>query len=121
MINGETSSIMAPQNVKPGKDGRDIVRIFKELKQSVTNEWSGVKPSVNEEEKEFLEKKEKLEVLEHRLGDASKQVSKNNHVGRELLKYVISHAILLFAELHFLFIYFFSKCRQNPLLRRIKK
>jgi hypothetical protein len=77
MIDGERRAIMAPQDVvQSGKTSRDIVHIFKGLRQSVSNEWAGVKHSINEEEKEFLEKKKKLEILEHCLGDASKQVSK---------------------------------------------
>ncbi|KAI4306504.1 hypothetical protein L6164_029776 [Bauhinia variegata] len=58
---------------QPAKGGRDLLRIFKELKQSVTNDWVGTKPLVVEEDKEFLEKKDKLMELEHLLGDVSQQ------------------------------------------------
>jgi hypothetical protein len=58
---GEGSVILAPQEaVQPAKGGRDLVRLFKELKH-----------------KEFLEKKEKLQDLEHHLSDASQQVGWN--------------------------------------------
>ncbi|KAH9309994.1 hypothetical protein KI387_037905, partial [Taxus chinensis] len=59
--------------LNPAKGGRDLIRIFKELKQSVTNDWGGAKPLFVEEDKEFLEKKEKLQDLERELSDASQQ------------------------------------------------
>ncbi|CAK9276322.1 unnamed protein product [Sphagnum jensenii] len=71
---GEGSVILTPQEAaQPAKGGRDLVRLFKELKQSVTNDWGGSKPAIIEEDKEFLEKKEKLQDLEHHLSDASQQ------------------------------------------------
>ncbi|KAG6555806.1 hypothetical protein Mapa_002445 [Marchantia paleacea] len=71
---GESSTVVPPQEAsQPAKGGRDLVRLFKELKQSVTNDWGGVKPAVFEEDKAFLEKKEKLQELEKQLGDASQQ------------------------------------------------
>ncbi|KAI5074214.1 hypothetical protein GOP47_0010175 [Adiantum capillus-veneris] len=71
---GEGSIVMAPEDVaQPAKGGRDLVRLFKELKQSVTIEWGGVKPAVTEEDKEFIERKEKLEDLEHCLNEASQK------------------------------------------------
>ncbi|KAL8128108.1 hypothetical protein AgCh_014899 [Apium graveolens] len=48
----------------PAKGGRDLLRIFKELKQSVTNDWGAVKPPVVEEDKEFLERKAQQEIGE---------------------------------------------------------
>ncbi|XP_064999281.1 sorting nexin 2B-like isoform X1 [Musa acuminata AAA Group] len=64
---------VAPQDiVQPAKGGRDLLRIFKELKQAVVNDWSGVKPSVVED-KEFLERKEKMQDLEWQLTPASQQ------------------------------------------------
>lgn len=73
---GEGSMIMTPEDVaQPAKGGRDLVRLFKELKQSVTIEWGGVKPTMNEEDKEFLEGKENLEDLEQHLSEASQLVS----------------------------------------------
>lgn len=73
---GEGSMVIAPEDVaQPAKGGRDLVRLFKELRQSVTIEWGGVKPTLSEEDKEFLEKKEKLEDLEQHLSEASKLVS----------------------------------------------
>ncbi|KAF6152666.1 hypothetical protein GIB67_008103 [Kingdonia uniflora] len=71
---GESVSVVAPHEVvQPAKGGRDLLRIFKELRQSVTNDWGGVKPQVVEEDKEFLEKKEKLQDLEQQLSNASQQ------------------------------------------------
>ncbi|KAJ4978084.1 hypothetical protein NE237_008864 [Protea cynaroides] len=71
---GEFGNVVAPHEVvQPAKGGRDLLRIFKELKQSVTNDWVGSKPSVVEEDKEFLEKKEKLQDLEQQLSNASQQ------------------------------------------------
>ncbi|KAL8128104.1 hypothetical protein AgCh_014895 [Apium graveolens] len=58
----------------PAKGGRDLLRIFKELKQSVTNDWGAVKPPVVEEDKEFLERKGKLQDFENQIGNASQQV-----------------------------------------------
>lgn len=72
---GESSSVIEPQDVvHSAKGGRDILRFFKELKQSVVNDWGNVRPSVEEEDKEFLEKKEKMWDLEQQLTNASKQV-----------------------------------------------
>ncbi|KAF8364662.1 hypothetical protein HHK36_033342 [Tetracentron sinense] len=71
---GESASVVALHEfVQPAKGGRDLLRIFKELKQSVTNDWGGSKPPVVEEDKEFLEKKEKLQDLEEQLSNASQQ------------------------------------------------
>lgn len=58
---------------QPAKGGRDLLRIFKELKQSVTYDWGGVKPQVVEEDKELLEKKEKLQDFEQQLSNVSQQ------------------------------------------------
>ena len=60
---------------QPAKGGRDLLRIFKELKQSVSNDWGGAKPLVVEEDKEFVEKKEKLMEFEQQLSNVSQQVS----------------------------------------------
>ncbi|KAL5720907.1 Sorting nexin 2A [Ranunculus cassubicifolius] len=71
---GESTSVVAPHEVvQPAKGGRDLLRIFKELKQSVANDWGGSKPQLVEEDKEFLEKKEKLQDLEQQLSNASQQ------------------------------------------------
>ncbi|KAL8516401.1 hypothetical protein ACS0TY_014890 [Phlomoides rotata] len=71
---GESSSVIEPQDVvHSAKGGRDILRFFKELKQSVVNDWGNARPSVEEEDKEFLEKKEKMWDLEQQLTNASKQ------------------------------------------------
>ncbi|KAH7445393.1 hypothetical protein KP509_01G006700 [Ceratopteris richardii] len=71
---GEGSVLMSPEDVaQPAKGGRDLVRLFKELKQSVTNEWGGVRQSMPEEDKEFLDRKEKLADLERFLTEASQK------------------------------------------------
>ena len=67
--------MITPQEaVQPAKGGRDLLRMFKELKQSVTNEWTSAKPSIMEEDKEFMERKETLHELERQLSNASQQV-----------------------------------------------
>lgn len=58
---------------QPAKGGRDLLRIFKELKQSVTNDWGGTKPPLVEEDKEFMDKKEKLQHLEQQLSNVSQE------------------------------------------------
>lgn len=72
---GEPGSIVVPPHevVQPAKGGRDLLRIFKELKQSVVNDWGSVRPAVVEEDKEFLEKKDKMQDLEHQLSNVSQQ------------------------------------------------
>ncbi|RWR78937.1 sorting nexin 2A-like protein [Cinnamomum micranthum f. kanehirae] len=66
--------VVAPQEVaQPAKGGRDLLRIFKELKQSVVNDWGGVKPAAVEEDKEFLEKKEKMQDFEQQISNTSQQ------------------------------------------------
>ncbi|KAK6932964.1 Sorting nexin Vps5-like, C-terminal [Dillenia turbinata] len=69
-----TAGVIDPNEVlQPAKGGRDLLRIFKELKQSVTNDWSGWRPPVIEEDKEFLENKDKLQDLEQQLSNMSQQ------------------------------------------------
>ncbi|KGN50702.1 sorting nexin 2B [Cucumis sativus] len=71
---GEPTAAVDLQEVaKPAKGGRDLLRIFKELKQSMANDWVGTKPMVVEEDKEFLEKKGKLMDIEQQLSDVSQQ------------------------------------------------
>ncbi|KAB1202228.1 Sorting nexin 2B [Morella rubra] len=71
---GESSMVVAPHEVvQPAKGGRDLLRLFKELKQSMANDWGGSRPPVAEEDKEFLEKKEKINDLEQQLSNASQQ------------------------------------------------
>lgn len=68
------SAAVDPSDVsQPAKGGRDLLRIFKELRQSVTNDWSETKPPVVEEDKEFLEKKKKLQDFEQELSNVSQQ------------------------------------------------
>ncbi|XP_047973725.1 sorting nexin 2B-like [Salvia hispanica] len=71
---GESSSVIEPQDVvHSAKGGRDMLRFFKELKQSVVNDWGNARPSMEEEDKEFLEKKLKLKDLEQHLTNAAQQ------------------------------------------------
>ncbi|KAK9683509.1 hypothetical protein RND81_10G146500 [Saponaria officinalis] len=67
------SAMAAEEVVQPAKGGRDLLRLFKELKQAVSNDWGGVKPPVVEEDKEFLEKKLRLNDLEQQLVNVSEQ------------------------------------------------
>ncbi|BAT81425.1 hypothetical protein LR48_Vigan07g097700 [Vigna angularis] len=67
-------SVIAPHEVvQPARGGRDLMRLFKELRQSVANDWGGSRPPVVEEDKEFLEKKEKITELELQINGASQQ------------------------------------------------
>ncbi|XP_020202008.1 sorting nexin 2A isoform X2 [Cajanus cajan] len=67
-------SVLAPHEVvQPARGGRDLLRLFKELRQSVANDWGGSRPSVVEEDKEFLEKKERIHELEQQINGASQQ------------------------------------------------
>lgn len=72
-------SVAAPVNVieatRPAQGGRDLLWMYRQLKQSVSNDWGGVKPLVVEEDKEFLEKKEWLVEFGHQLSNVSKQVA----------------------------------------------
>ncbi|KAG0468055.1 hypothetical protein HPP92_017383 [Vanilla planifolia] len=73
---GEAGSgfVTAPQDVvHPAKVGRDLLRMFKEMKQSVANDWGGVKPSLVEEDKAFLERKEMVLELEQQLTNVCQQ------------------------------------------------
>lgn len=71
---GETAPVAPHEVVQPAKGGRDLLRLFKELKQSVANDWGGSKPLVGEEDKEFMEKKDHMQELEQQLSNASQQV-----------------------------------------------
>ncbi|XP_041990697.1 sorting nexin 2B-like [Salvia splendens] len=69
MLEGADSTEVA----QPAKGGRDFLRMFKELKQSVANDWSGAKPPLVEDDKEFLDKKEKMQDFEQQLINVSQQ------------------------------------------------
>ena len=71
---GESTVVAPHEVVQPAKGGRDLFRLFKELKQSMANDWGGSRPPVVEEDKEFLEKKERMNDLEQQLSIASQQV-----------------------------------------------
>ncbi|KAG0517619.1 hypothetical protein BDA96_09G105100 [Sorghum bicolor] len=73
LIAGEDAVAPPQEVVQPAKGGRDLLRIFKELKQSVVTDWAGVKPPLVEEDREFLEKKNKLQEWEQQLTSASQQ------------------------------------------------
>ncbi|KAK7385584.1 hypothetical protein VNO78_31310 [Psophocarpus tetragonolobus] len=67
-------SVIAPHEVvQPARGGRDLMRLFKELRQSVANDWGGSRPPAVEEDKEFLENKEKINELEQQITGASQQ------------------------------------------------
>ncbi|KAJ7547927.1 hypothetical protein O6H91_08G110100 [Diphasiastrum complanatum] len=71
---GDGTMSIAPQEVsQPAKSGRDLVRMFKELKHSVTIDWGGAKPLIVEEDKEFIEKKESVKNYERHLLNASQK------------------------------------------------
>ncbi|XP_038991350.1 sorting nexin 2A-like isoform X2 [Hibiscus syriacus] len=71
---GESNAVAAPHEVvQPAKGGRDLLRLFKELRQSVSNDWGGSKPPVVEEDKVFMEKKERIHDLEQQISNASQQ------------------------------------------------
>lgn len=61
------------ESVESAKGGGDLLRIFKELRQSVTYGWGATKPPLVEEDKEFMEKKMKLQEFELALGNVSLQ------------------------------------------------
>nr|GMD61205.1 sorting nexin 2B-like isoform X2 [Ipomoea batatas] len=67
------NSIEPQDVVQPARNGRDLLRLFKEMKQSVVNDWGKSKPLIEEDDKEFLEKKERLHDLEQHLSNSSKQ------------------------------------------------
>lgn len=76
LLGGESGGVGAAdvsEVSQPAKGGRDLLRIFKELRQSVANDWGGAKPAVVEEDKDFLERKEKLQDFEHQLSSVSQQ------------------------------------------------
>ena len=58
---------------QPAKGGKDLLKLFKELKQSVTNDWGATKPPLVEEDKEFMEREDKLQELEQQLSNISQQ------------------------------------------------
>ncbi|KAL8535368.1 hypothetical protein ACS0TY_011131 [Phlomoides rotata] len=66
---------------QPAKGGRDLLWIFKELKQSVSNDWGGSKPPIVEDDKEFLEKKENLQDFEQQLINVSQQDKIHEYLG----------------------------------------
>ncbi|CAN1266450.1 Sorting nexin 2B [Linum perenne] len=43
---GEGSAVAPQDVVQPAKGGRDLLRLFKELKQSVANDWGGSRPAL---------------------------------------------------------------------------
>lgn len=72
---GDGAVVAREEVAQPAKGGRDLLRIFKELKQSVTNEyWGGTKPAEVEEDREFLESKDKMQELEQQISAVSLQV-----------------------------------------------
>lgn len=74
LFGSESVAVDLNDVAQPARSGRDLLRIFKELKQSVTNDWTAAKPLVVEEDKEFMEKKDKLMEFEQQLSNVSQQV-----------------------------------------------
>ncbi|XP_075519703.1 sorting nexin 2B-like [Primulina tabacum] len=71
---GESTSVIEPEEVvQPAKNGKDLLRFLKELKQSVANDWGNSRSPLEEDDREFLEKKGKLLELEQQLSNTSKQ------------------------------------------------
>lgn len=71
---GGGSVRIQPQDVvQPAKSRWYFLRIMKEMNQAVSNDWGGLKPSVDEEDTGFLENKERLLNLGKQLISASKQ------------------------------------------------
>ncbi|WJX64210.1 Sorting nexin 2A [Trifolium repens] len=73
LFGSESVAVDLNDVTQPAKSGRDLLRIFKELKQSVTNDWGAAKPLVVEEDREFMEKKDKLIEFEQQLSNVSQQ------------------------------------------------
>lgn len=72
---GDSGSVMSPHEVKhSAKGGRNLLRLFKEMKQSVANDWGNSRHTVIEEDEQYLDMKEKLRGFESSLAYASKQV-----------------------------------------------
>nr|GEY72164.1 sorting nexin 2B [Tanacetum cinerariifolium] len=57
--------------VQPAIDGRHLLRMFKQLRQSVRNDWGRARPLVVEEDKEFLDTRKKLQDFETELTNVS--------------------------------------------------
>ncbi|KAL8129862.1 hypothetical protein V2J09_019017 [Rumex salicifolius] len=71
---GGSRSVVLPHEVKHSAiGGRNLLRLFKEMKQSVANEWGNSRHTVMEEDKEYLDMKEKICGFESSLVNASKQ------------------------------------------------
>ncbi|KAI3735022.1 hypothetical protein L6452_14508 [Arctium lappa] len=66
-------SVIDPSEVVHPARGKDLLRIFKELRQSVTYGWGGTKAPLVEEDKEFMEKRMKLQDFELQLSNVSQQ------------------------------------------------
>lgn len=87
----DSRNAVQPQDVvQPARGGRDLLRLFRELKQTVVNDWGGSKPLVEEDDKEFLEKKERLHELEQNLTTASKQVPFCPALSMPLFQYYVT-------------------------------
>ncbi|XAR60789.1 hypothetical protein NMG60_11034297 [Bertholletia excelsa] len=73
---GDSGSVIGSQKaVQPAKAGRDLLRMFKELKRSVTNDWGGSKSPLEEEDNAFLDKKERLCDIEQQISGSSQQIA----------------------------------------------
>ncbi|XP_051138109.1 sorting nexin 2B-like [Andrographis paniculata] len=72
-VDGGAAAAGMSDGTQAAKTGRDFFRIFRELKQSVTNDWGGTKPPLVEEDREFVARKEKLQEFEQQLSNVSQQ------------------------------------------------
>ncbi|EPS61389.1 hypothetical protein M569_13409, partial [Genlisea aurea] len=64
---------MRMNDVSQSTKGGSFLKMFKDFKQTMANDWVGVKPPLVEDDKEFLQSKEKLLTLEQHLSNVSQQ------------------------------------------------
>ncbi|CAJ2653466.1 unnamed protein product [Trifolium pratense] len=88
LFGSESVAVDLNDVTQPARSGRDLLRIFKELKQSVTNDWGAAKPLVVEEDREFMDKKDKLMEFEQQLSNVSQQQDMGETMGELGLAFV---------------------------------
>lgn len=78
MLDGDRSNgwVTPQESLLPARGGWDLVRMFKELRQSVRNDLIGAKPLAVEEDKAFLERKSKIEDFALQLNASSDKVKR---------------------------------------------
>lgn len=78
---GEDSGMgSSEESGQSARGGRDLMKLFRELKQSVVNDWGRVKPAVVEDDNELLVWKEKVQEFEQPLSNASQQVCQESRL-----------------------------------------